>query len=68
MGRPPEVELKPKPALVFEVDPDAKTRKRSFVWLLPGTAVDYPGKLTYLHHYIDETTGAPFFLYEATEK
>ena len=65
MGKPPEAEMRPMPALVFEVDPDGKVRKRSFVWLPAGKALDYKGILTFCYTYVDEQTGMPLFLYEA---
>lgn len=54
----------PVPALVFETNPEAQARKRSFVWLAPGVKITYPGKIEYIGSYIDETTRNPMFLYE----
>jgi hypothetical protein len=51
--------------LVFEVDPDGEPRKRSFVWLPAGKALEYPGDLKFLYTYVDEPTGMPLILYEA---
>jgi hypothetical protein len=65
MGKPPEAEMKPLPALVFEVDPDGEPHKRSFVWLPAGKALEFPGALIYAATYVDERTGMPLFLYEA---
>lgn len=65
MGQPPAAEMTARPALVFEVDPDAKPRKRSFVWLPAGKALEYPGDLKFLATYVDEPTGMPLILYEA---
>lgn len=65
MGRPPEVDMKPHPALMFEVDPDGEVEKRSFVWLPAGKALDFKGELKWRAHYVDEPTGLPLFLYEA---
>ena len=65
MGRPPEAEMKPTPALVFEVDPDGEPHKRSFVWLPAGKALDFPGALVFVATYVDEPTGMPLILYEA---
>lgn len=67
MGKPPVAEMQPVPGIVFEVDPDAKTRKRHFVWLPAGKAVEYPTELKYRDSYVDETTGTPLFLYEAVK-
>lgn len=68
MGRAPEAEMKPTPALVFEVDPEGDVRKRSFVWLPAGAALDYPGELEFRSTYVDEASGMPLFLYEAVPK
>jgi hypothetical protein len=65
MGKPPEAEMKPLPALVFEVDPDGVPHKRSFVWLPAGKALEFPGALIYTATYVDERSGMPLFLYEA---
>ena len=65
MGKPPQAEMRPVPALVFEVDPEGASSLRSFVWLPAGKALKFPGCLTYLATYVDETTGMPLFLYEA---
>jgi hypothetical protein len=65
MGKPPQAEMKPVAALVFEVCPDSETRKRSFVWLPAGKALDFPGVLLFCAMYVDETTGMPLILYEA---
>lgn len=67
-GKPPEVLMRPAPSLLFEVDPDRPPRRRKFVWLLAGKAVTYDGKLTFRATYIDEPTGMPMILYEATSK
>jgi hypothetical protein len=64
MGKAVEPQLKLVPALVFEVNPEAEARKRSFVWLAPGVKLTYPGKLEYRDKYIDENTRNPMFLYE----
>lgn len=66
MGKPPAAEMKPIPVLMFEVDPEKPTAKRKFVWLPTGVKLNYPGKLEFLDSYVDETTGQPLFLYEAT--
>lgn len=52
------------PALIFETNPDALQRQRSFMWLAPGIKLTYPGKVEYAGSYIDETTRNPMFLYE----
>ncbi len=65
MGKAPQVELKPVPGIVFEVDPDEKVEKRHFVWLPAGAALEYPGELKFRGTYVDETTGRPLILYEA---
>lgn len=65
MGHPPVAEMKPIPALAFEVDPDGVARKRSFVWLPAGKVLEYAGELWFLATYVDEATGMPLFLYEA---
>jgi len=65
MGQPPAAEMIARPALVFEVDPDTTPRKRSYVWLPAGKALEYPGDLKFLYSYVDEATGMPLFLYEA---
>lgn len=54
----------PVPALIFETNPEAVARKRSFLWLSPGVKLTYPGKIAYVGNYIDETTRNPMFLYE----
>lgn len=64
MGKAPVAELIPHPALMFEVNPELKTRKRMFIWLPVATKLTYPGKLEYRETYIDEGTGAPLILYE----
>jgi len=64
-GQPPQAEMKPSPALVFEVDPSAEMRKRAFVWLPAGKALEFAGDLDFLATYVDEVTGMPLFLYEA---
>ena len=66
MGKPPEAEIKPLAAIVFEVDPDGAEKKRSFVWLPAGKALEYPGALEWRANYVDEATGTPLFLYEAS--
>lgn len=63
---PVTTEMTPVPALVFEVDPDAVTQRRHFVWLPAGKALDYAGTLTFAGVYTDERTGMPLMLYEAT--
>jgi hypothetical protein len=65
MGKPPEAEMIPLPALVFEVDPEGKPHKRSFVWLPAGKALDFAGALIFAATYVDERTGMPLMLYEA---
>jgi len=65
MGKPPEAEMSPIPALVFEVDPDGVPVKRSFVWLPAGKALEYEGTLIFVGTYVDERTGMPLMLYEA---
>lgn len=65
VGQPPQAEMQPFPAFVFEVDPDASPRKRSFVWLPAGQALEYPGELQFRATYVDEPTGMPLILYEA---
>lgn len=65
MGKPPEAEMKPLAAIVFEIDPDGVEKKRSFVWLPAGKALEYPGTLEWRANYVDEVTGTPLFLYEA---
>ena len=64
-GQAPQAEMQPFPAFVFEVDPDAELRKRSFVWLPAGKALEYPGTLEFRATYVDEPTGMPLLLYEA---
>lgn len=68
MGAAPQVQMQAVPALAIEVNPDGIRRKRSFVWLSAGKAVEYPGKLEYQASYIDEATGCPYFLYEANPR
>lgn len=65
MGQPPQAEMKPIPALMFEVDPDGEPITRSFVWLPPGKALEYPGTLSFVTTYVDESTGTPLILFEA---
>ena len=64
MGKPPVAELKPHPALIFEIDPSKPKSKRRFIWLPSNTKLNYEGKLKFLDSYIDESTGEPVFLYE----
>jgi len=64
-GVAPEMLLKTVPAVVFEVNPDAPKRTRSFIWVPGNTMVDYKGKLQFCHLYVDETTGHPYALFEA---
>jgi hypothetical protein len=64
MGKPAEPAVKLHPALVFEINPDAQARKRSFMWLAPGVKITYPGKIEFAASYIDEATRNPMFLYE----
>lgn len=54
----------PVPALIFETNPEAVSRKRSFMWLAPGVKLTYPGKFEFAGSYIDEQTRNPMFLYE----
>lgn len=54
----------PVPALIFETNPEARARTRSFMWLTPGIKLTYPGKIEYVGSYIDEQTRNPMFLYE----
>lgn len=65
MGKPPVAEMQPVPGIVFEVDPDGKTKTRHFVWLPAGKAVEFPGELKFRDSYVDEPSGMPLFLYEA---
>jgi hypothetical protein len=65
MGKPPVAELKPLAAIAFEIDPDGEEKKRHFVWLPAGKALEFPGTLEWRANYVDETTGTPLFLYEA---
>lgn len=67
MGKPPVAEMKPIPGIMFEIDPDAKERKRHFVWLPAGKALEFPGKLEFRATYVDEPTGMPLILYEAVK-
>ncbi len=64
MGHPVQTSMVEIPALMFEVDPSKKPRKRSFIWLPAGTKLTYPGKLEFRDTYLDEATGAPLILYE----
>lgn len=64
MGTPPQVEMKPVAALVFEVCPDSAARKRSFIWLPAGKTLEFPGTLLFCATYVDEVTGMPLVLYE----
>jgi hypothetical protein len=59
-------DMLPIPVLLFEVDPDAAVVKRNFVWLPAGKAIHYAGTLTFAGTYVDERTGMPLVLYEAT--
>lgn len=65
MGTPPQAEMKPIPAFVFEVDPDGASRERTFVWVPAGKALDFAGVLLFQATYVDETSGMPLMLYEA---
>lgn len=67
MGKPPQAEMKPLAAIVFEIDPEGETRKRHFVWLPAGKALNYEGNLEFRAMYIDEVTGMPLILYEAVK-
>lgn len=67
-GKPPELLMRPKPSIMFEVDPDAKPRTRHFVWLVAGKMVTYPGQLVFRGTYVDEPTGMPALLYETISK
>ena len=67
MGQPPQTEMKPIPAFVFEVDPDGAPCKRTFVWVPAGKALDFAGVLTFQATYVDEATGMPLMLYEAVK-
>lgn len=64
MGHPVQAAMIEIPALLFEIDPSLKPRKRSFIWLPAGTKLTYPGKLEFRDSYVDEATGAPLLLYE----
>lgn len=61
---PPLTEMQEIPALMFEVDPTLRTKKRSFVWLPAATKMNYPGQLAFRDTYVDPMTGAPLILYE----
>jgi hypothetical protein len=65
MGKAPVAEMKAVPALVFEIDPEAATRVRSFVWLPAGRALSFEGVLVFCSIYVDEGTGMPLMLYES---
>lgn len=65
MGKPPESEMKPLAAVMFEVDPDGAEKMRHFLWLPAGSAVNFPGELKFRATYVDEVTGTPLILYEA---
>lgn len=67
MGKAPQTDMQPLPGIVFEVDPDAATEKRHFVWLPAGQALEYPGELKFRGTYVDEPTGMPLILYEAVK-
>lgn len=67
MGKPPEAEMKPLAAVMFEVDPDGEERKRHFLWLPAGKAVNFDGELKFRATYVDESTGMPLILYEAVK-
>ncbi len=68
MGKPPVAELKPMPALMFQIDPSKPKQKRAFVWVPLGVKLEYDGQLVYLDSYVDERTGQPFFLFEDIKK
>lgn len=65
-GTPADVAMVPSPALVFEVDPEGALVKRAFVWLPAGKALTYEGTLTFVGTYVEERTGLPLLLYEAS--
>ncbi len=65
-GQPQE--LKPMPALMFQIDPSKPKAKRAFVWVPLGVKCEWPGQLVYLDSYVDEKTGQPYFLFEALKK
>lgn len=65
LGKPPEAEMRPIPSIMFEIDPEAESVVRNFVWLPAGKALEFPGRLEFRATYVDEPTGMPLILYEA---
>jgi hypothetical protein len=60
-------ELKPLAAVMFEVDPDREKKIRNFIWLPAGMKLNYPNKLEFRATYVDEVTGTPLLLFEASK-
>jgi hypothetical protein len=67
-GASPGMPIKSVPAVVFEVNPDAPTRTRKYLWLPAGQAVDVEHKIVFRHLYVEETTGHPYALYEVNPR